>query len=544
MNQWLLHSLVAVALCGGMAVQAEQKAPKNSWFDMFKSTKPKEKKATEAEPAKVCDTCRKSLHSKKHTESPCNWLAMQRNLEHGGYYNKDAANASFERMFPGGPIYQTPTWPFFARSFLKQDLFSFDVDFGFANKALYGGRTKDISALVFGKETVQIQDILMASRLLAQDSVAMYGANPDQSIANVYKVYAPQELRFQASHNYQKFNFNYAHHFWNGNLVCGLQVPLIRKSNRIKMTIPEDATLNADYNALTAEAKNAFTAQYSAGLSDFVADILQRKNLTLNHTNNDIGFGDITFFFNSNYHSKFCHESTFGMQLTAPVGKSRDSNKIWAPDLGNGGFAQLAGHIGFQWHCNLNWLNPHLYSRLAYSFMGSVDRRVPAVRNYQGADPGKALAPRYDASANPQAIGYMLYGEDVNFIPARHFTEPDATIREFADHAMRVRIRPGIEWGFKVGNVFEHLFSRRMFIDLYYEFALKAKDSLGFHRDDELLFRDVLTRNTATQAHIIGGMWNYQIDDTYRVNLGAQYLFAGRNMLKTVSVDVGVSIEF
>ena len=64
-------------------------------------------------------------------------------------------------------IYKLPSWPFHSLFFMQKDIVQLDLSLDFATKSYSsGGSTQDLSRLVFGDKQIQLQDILLASKLV------------------------------------------------------------------------------------------------------------------------------------------------------------------------------------------------------------------------------------------------------------------------------------------------------------------------------------------------------------------------------------------
>lgn len=496
------------------------------------------KKSSKKKPKAKKNMLKKMITAKAPQES---WASLHEEIQATGYYGCPE-NESFSELKPH-LLNAQPAWPFTARNFLQKDTVEVEVSASFANKGFFDTERTTLNPLIFGKKKVQLQDFLLVSRLLNNDQIDIIAASipaKADSIAAIYKLFAEREINFKTSYNSQVFQINYAHQWLDGKVTTGIMFPIVRKSHHISYDISKDGALLAAFNAASVSAKNAFLRENAAGFSSFFENILYKKNIEVKRYNDNIGCSDVTFFAQTHADIPYCQEAHFGLQLTLPIGKTRDTNKLWSPDLGNGGFTTLTGHCAFMWHGESSLLNPHIYSQLTYSMMSSVDRRVPVIKTYEGKDPGLLLAPNYGTNAQE----FMFYGNKVNFITTKKFTEPDSTVKELSDRSARVYLRPGVVWKTRLGNLFKDLYFNNLSCNLYYDVEVKESDSIGFYANNDDFDRNMLTKNTNGQKHAIGFTMHYQFDENYRLNAGFDHVFAGKNCMQTFQFFVNVSSEF
>ncbi|PCI73916.1 hypothetical protein COB28_02730 [Candidatus Dependentiae bacterium] len=487
------------------------------------------------------------------------WHELHDSIQETGYYSV-TGNEKIKTIKDDLWYAQSP-WPFAAQNYLKRDHLEIEVAASFADRAFFNHESTNMSPLIFGKKCVQLQDFLLISRLLKDEKITGVVAN---NITSVYKHYAEQEIEFKTSFNSQTININYARHWLDGLLSVGIQLPIVRKSHRFKLSVPRNDKLETDFfinkqgaalntpanlldpNNPTFEARKGFLQDHPTGIESFINTVLEQKNINVsgrNH-NDTVGSGDITFFLNGHYDFAYCKESTLGIKITLPISKTRKLNTIWAPDLGNGGFVTFTGHAGFQWHSDNNLLNPHIYSQLTISMISSVDRRVPLVRKYDGTNPGSLLTPRY-GSVSKATDGFFLYGHATEFLTNKTFAEPDSTVKELSDHITRVHIRPGVLWQTRIGNLFQNLIVKNLSCNIYYDVMIKGLDSVGFYDQiNDGFDRDFLKENTNQDAHRVGGTIHYQFDDTFRISAEFKHLFAGKNVIQTSDFSIGFNADF
>jgi len=205
------------------------------------------------------------------------------------------------------------------------------------------------------------------------------------------------------------------------------------------------------------------------------------------------------------------------------------------------------------------YLNPHLLADVSFGLPAHVNRRVPRRINLPEETAIDDTAPRpAGRTANEMAeelAGLIAFGDRVERItdgglPVRYpgqtavaIDDYDSTIRNFGDRVHNVRITKGTEFKLRAGNMFERFILARAFLDLFYDFRGKLKDTATRLTCDKYDV-DSLVRETVQLEHRIGFDWSYQADLCSRVHLGMLYTFAGRNVPKTIEVTGTFNYSF
>jgi hypothetical protein len=497
-------------------------------------------------------------------------------------------NRGFERT--NGDIYLLPNWPFYSQFFqhgdLVQALFTFDT----ASQAYAGrGGTENLSKLIFGQNPITIQGILLASNLLelgditsaapafaAQvNSGAGVAVGSDANIAltqanHFLGILANQEVKFDASLDQYVGAINYARSFRKGEVTVGFYIPIKMRSQKLRIT-NDISTTNRDLllnvqngpgnqvtvNGVTYTPGNTgtptptntalyFFEQYD-NLTDFVDDILSRKGLSFNHKQTILGFTDMTGYITVEFLSRHVERMLVGLSLLIPTASGRDTGKLWYTDLGNGGFVETAAYLSLLWQRN-RWFNPYVHVKGTLGLGANVDRRVPKTNTYDGISTFNGIK---DAVSGGSTSGLIIFGETLNFSPiqpppavpptSKAFAVDDSSVRQFADQADRVKVTPGPQFFCRLGNTIDAVFGYKGFLDLYYDLQLRGKDYI---RRNSPFDPGILTHNTASVSNTLGFNYSYQFDAQYRLRLGASYVFLGRNVGKTLGVDLTLNAEF
>ncbi|KKP24879.1 MAG: hypothetical protein SZ59_C0001G0197 [candidate division TM6 bacterium GW2011_GWF2_28_16] len=450
-------------------------------------------------------------------------------------------------------IYKTPAWPFYTQPFMQRNIFQVNFDFDFATQSFgSGGEKQDLSVLLFGKSDIKLSDILLAARLMKEDKIYWQPAPQAQPVAyynplHYYYILANQALDFDASYDKQSLNLNLARHFHEGDCTLGLQLPFVRRHNSIKLTsdisAADQKTLQ---DAVYAPAQICpadplalpgpdFMERYGS-LENFLIDILDAKGIKLNSSDTETGIGDLSLFLNAEFDWREAERVFAGVNFIMPTAKKINTNKLWDPELGHGGFYYLE-FFGSVLFSENRWFNPHLFVSALFGLPAKVNRRVPEYISYDGVTPADGM-PINDLLLSPKQQIYALGANGV-------FTnEPDSTVRLFSDTVQKVKITHRPEFLFRIGNMFERFISRNGFFDIYYDLSFRAKDYISHDFDSTKYNASVLTDSTWFISNKIGVAYNYQVDDKFRFNLGFQYTFAGVNIEELFKLNLNLSFEF
>jgi hypothetical protein len=434
-------------------------------------------------------------------------------------------------------VYKLPAWPFYSIPFMQKDIFQLSFSYDFATQAYSsGGRTQDISKLVFGEKAIEIQDILLVSKLVREKKLSptspttggVFGANGEK---HYLYLLADQALTFDGSTEKQTANINYARHFAKGDISFGFQVPFVRRYNKLKLT-----------SSLSTDLRNQLRAgnflQLYNDLEGFLDAVLNKKDIAFHRKDTELGIGDISVFLNFEFDWKRAERLVFGFQTVFPTAKEKNIYKLWDPELGNGGFMQLSTFSSVLFNGN-RFLNPHIFAKVTANLPASISQRVPKLISYNGTNPNPGN--KVDARMTMGEYAYFIKAEN-NAITFENY--PDTTIQNFADNAKKIKIRPGTEINLRFGNIIPSFLLKNAFLDIFYDFRLKGRDYCGFRIDADEYDSTVLTENTSLIQHRAGLNLSYQFDENFRLNAGALYSFAGRNVPKTAEFNASLNIEF
>jgi len=472
-------------------------------------------------------------------------------------------------------IYPLPNWPYYTLFFDHKDMVQVTAEFQGASQAYSSrGASQDLSKLVFGDCAITLQEILLVSKLIQQDKLILpcvpcsaqttcptlvdtvvpgsdsacdFGTLPPQCSVNKKGYYlgalACQKFEFDACEQNYQVALNYSRNFKKGDVTVGFHVPMVVKSHKLTLKTKDiDPAVKKNLMCIEQNSTNIalnFTKTYGT-LENFFCAILQKKGISFNHKNTELGMGDFVGFVNFRVHAPQFSRLMLGASILLPTGRKREPSQLWPKDFGNGGFVEFAGFASALWgNCGI-W-NPYLHAKVSGSVSAKIDRRVPEIISYDASNP--ALT-----GQSPCAAGLNIILSDAvglkSLANGGAFCFPDSTIRGFADTVHRIKIRPGPELFVRAGNTFAGIFSRNDFLDLYYDFMVKGRDYLASTQDRRTLTPGIWTANTFRMSHTIGLNYSYQFNEKYRARFGGSYVFAGRNTPKTFGLDLSLNIDF
>lgn len=426
-------------------------------------------------------------------------------------------------------IYKDPEWPRYSQVFIKRDLVGIDFSLKFATQA-YGssGSTRDISNLVFQEDPIYLKDILLASKLLDEGYA--------ETTTDKYKfldILKDQEIKFDSSMEEQVLKFSYIRHFLRGDILFGIQVPLVRKVHNIKLV----SSLTPQVNEQLTDESTGFFTTYPNGFSDFFEDVLSKKDLHLNNSDAEVGVGDVGIFASYEVPSVHFERAFVGAHLLLPTSRKRDIFKLWDPELGNGGFTELS-MLGTLLSSHSRWFNLHFLMQATYAFPAKVFRRVPKKTSSDDIENLTSAKLRYGED-------FLLYGNGVKYPSSEpEFSRFDTTVRRFADSYKKIKIHRGGSFTLRVGNISERIFTKRIFLDLFYDLYAKWRDYAGFRRVDDEYDPSIVVKNSYEMRHRLAMTFDWQPDDSWRVDLGGLYTFAGRNTPRVFEVKMSASLQF
>ena len=425
-------------------------------------------------------------------------------------------------------LYNIPTWPVHVACFEDKD--KIEVKFRYkcaGNSYSSSGHTQDLSKLVFGEDPLYVRDVLLASKLVEDGQVLDYSSGSGSG--GYLGLAASHGFCFDASVDEYKLDFSYVRHFRNNDISLGVNIPFAWKKHSLSLSTTAGPILGGN---------SSFNAKYGEDCKLFLQDILGSKNNVLTESDTESGIGDISAFINFEITSKRWERFLTGIEVVLPTARERNVHKLWAPELGNGGFTTVSAFISslFSYH---QLVNPHIMVQGRYGFAADVPRRIPSTKSYQETSAGGM-----NALGDILAMGELVRTTGTNPGPATNFSEVDTTFRRFSTETEHIKLRKGSEFFLRVGNMIEEFILEGGFLDLYYDLRFKGCDYISNNKFPEEFVPEILKHNTHEVEHRAGLTFSYQFDEHVRVMAGALYSFAGRNIPKTFEANARLIVEF
>ncbi len=481
-------------------------------------------------------------------------------------------------------LYKSPAWGVASLFHDKKWELSVNADYSYACDAYGssgGGSNSNVTRLAFGEAPIRLQDILLASRLVAQNAAGV--AELDPSIAPgagagaVAVAVPPQNTTYlnrtandivTLVGKVESYGVNLclARYVVANNISIGMDMPILYKRNRLNAEYDftlqnplSNSVLSAQFNAAdivaiapigpaaaAAAARNAalaignaraaFLNRYGNNPQRYLKDILAAKGIN-ELGGSAAGLGDVSMFVSGHIDSAHFDKLVVGARWQAPTGKKQSMNKLWSPDLGNGGFTELSvfgnALVSYKKYCN-----PHISLSAGCSLPAHVDRRVPKVFDIVGTAAG--VGHGVNTLANGQNLAF---GDRITLAAGNSIKALDSLVPNFGDTVSRVRIVRGGEVKMRLGNMVERFVSRRGFLDVFYDFRAKMKDLVsGLSANDYDV--ESVRRYSNQLEHRFGFDYSYQFDATTRMRLGTRYTVAGMNVPKTFNIAGSLNYDF
>lgn len=421
-------------------------------------------------------------------------------------------------------LYMLPAWPVSSWFYKEKALINSSVFYYYATQAYDSdGASRDLTALAFGESPIHVKDVILASKLFNEDGTnTINWRSPTwiSPINDLVQLLGDQEIELNGRTEKYGLSLDFMHHVLNEDISVGIQVPMMFMKNRLRlhMSIPteydffEDKTTHVNQFELT-------THPYHEALKR----IFRTKDIN-EFGGSASGIGDITLFGNINIKTNWVDRMIAGVKVVLPTAKKTTANKLWAPEMGNGGCPEIAAFISFLIKYK-QYINPHLFLQAGFSSPVHLDKRVPRWVEYES----NSEVPQ-DLPINLMSLSDRLQGTS--------FSSWDSTIRGFSDKSVSVKFEKGPEVTARLGNIFDKFLFRRGFMDIFYNLCVKFEDSYRQVCRDKYKI-GMLEDNTRQVEHRIGFEYSHQYDSCTRMKAGMAYTFAGVNVPK--AFDLGVS---
>jgi hypothetical protein len=449
-------------------------------------------------------------------------------------------NATVKDLDRYADLYVVPAWQKPIQFYENHMQAIFDVQYQYAEQC-YNSASSDaynnITKLAFGDQSIRIQDLLLASKLMRAGSVMVAGPFTylSQTPADNYLHYFANEIvNFSGQMHRCQASIDLSKYFFNEQVLAGLRVPVVYGNNILRANMQcTDTLLGLPSAAIDANAID-FTHRYGGDVNRFLRDILHVKGFT-RLGGKEIGLGDFSFYVSTAFQSRRFEKALLGLTLTVPTAKQPLTDVLWAPELGNGGFFQLGLDGAMLLHYNAA-INPHGQVSITGFIPAQQKQRVPRKVDITGDARGARVATLLHGQT-------LAFADRISFNQLHEISDYDTTVRGFGDTVSLVRITKGPQLKIRLGNVFEHCLWHRCSLDIYYDLHIKARDAFGGF-DRTIYNFSIMQENTDQIAHGIGGQYTYQHNHDMRLRLGTRYIFAGKNVPKLFELTGAVNYSF
>jgi hypothetical protein len=405
------------------------------------------------------------------------------------------------------------------------------------------------------------------SKLAALNKVISYDQNltipltaaglpypPDQYL----KYLAQEVLAFNGREEQYALKLDFSRYIFRNNIAVGFELPVAYKKHHLDldMNLSNHATqpngnLTEGAYGTSNNQPNLFLRRYGVDPVRFVMDALHAKGMK-EIGGSATGLGDMAAYVNAQIDSVLFDKMVVGIRGQFPTAKKALQNRLWSPELGNGGFTEISGYASVLMSYK-KYVNPHIMLQGNFNLKAHVDRRVPTRINYAGDG---ITADTYVSSEFPTTSFPNLTFADRAIFAGQDSTRPvavgnpdvpfdyyDTDVKGFADNVVRVQITKGPEFKLRLGNMFERFIFIKSFLDIFYDFRAKGQDDVTGLQTD-VYNTGILREYTQQLEHRLGFDYSYQFDLGSRLRLGMRYTFAGMNVPKTLDVIGSVDYSF
>ena len=506
------------------------------------------------------------------------------------YRTKEDAQERENGMYAS--LYKSPAWPMAAQFYENKHMLRVEASYQYATDSYDStGRSSntDITALEFGEGPILVKDVLLVSKLAELKKVIHYedlstthnvtvsrlktdGNRADTLLtmpwdADQYLKYLANEvLAFNGREEQYALNFDFSRYVFRNNIAIGVELPVVYKKHHLdldmnlsdKATNPDGTDFTGGAYDLSGDHPNLFLRRYGVDPVRFTMDALRTKGFK-EIGGSATGLGDIAAYINAQIDSVLFDKMVIGIRGQFPTAKKALQNRVWSPELGNGGFTEIAGFASVLMSYK-KYANPHIMLQGNFNLKAHVDRRVPKRITYAGGDTdntlyvsdkidGLTFADRVKFAAEdgypvmPETETGPESGEFFKAYPSVPFDDYDTAVKGLADNVVRVQITKGPEFKMRLGNMIERFIFVKSFLDIFYDFRAKAQDDItGLQAD--VYNTGILREHTQQLEHRLGFDYSYQFDLGSRLRLGMRYTFAGMNVPKTLDIIGSVDYSF
>lgn len=464
------------------------------------------------------------------------------------------------------PLYKSPAWPMAAQFYENKHMLRVEASYQYATDSYDStGRSSntDITALEFGEGSISVKDVLLVSKLaelgkvIHDEDTCAHDASLQPVASEQYLKYLANEvLAFNGREEQYALKFDFSRYVFRNNIAIGFELPVAYKKHHLDldMNLSDDAKVltNGAYGIakdnINGNQPNLFLRRYGVDPVRFMNDALNSKGFK-EIGGSATGLGDMAAYINAQIDSVLFDKMILGIRGQFPTAKKALQNRVWSPELGNGGFTEIAGYASVLMSYK-KYANPHIMLQGNFNLKAHVDRRVPKRITYAGDTKDIWGSAAIVSSSFPTltfADRVKFADSDGNIVAAKKesvpFDDYDTAVKGLADNVVRVQITKGPEFKMRLGNMIERFIFVKSFLDIFYDFRAKAQDDITGLQTD-VYNTDILREHTQQLEHRLGFDYSYQFDLGSRLRLGMRYTFAGMNVPKTLDIIGSVDYSF
>ena len=219
-------------------------------------------------------------------------------------------------------LYKSPAWGVESLFHDKKWELSVNADYSYACDSYGssgGGSNSNVTRLTFGDQAIKLQDILLASRLVAQNAPGVTESDVFDYIfalgagSSHLKVTADNIFTLIGKAESYGVDLALSRYFFSNNISVGIDLPVLYKQNRLKMDYDFPASnklvkLGSIYNvtigggALVPGVGSPFLARYGNNPQRYLKDILAAKGIN-ELGGSAAGLGDVSMFVSGHINS-------------------------------------------------------------------------------------------------------------------------------------------------------------------------------------------------------------------------------------------------
>lgn len=219
---------------------------------------------------------------------------------------------------------------------------------------------RNVTQLAFGEDAINFNDISLVNKLVDA------GALSYKTDAGVHFLTdgSTGKLNVWGRDEKYQMDFEIGRYIINRDVAVGVNVPVVYNKHKLRIT-PEVDRIKTGEQQLFTQVDGP----------SVLRDLMLGKGMS-QFGGSAMGMGDVSFYANYQINSVHFDKLVFGVRGVAPTAKKPANHKLWAPELGNGGFFE-AGAFSSVLMNYQKYLNPFVMVDVNFCAPAHVDRRVP-----------------------------------------------------------------------------------------------------------------------------------------------------------------------